>query len=531
MKKSALLWPVALLALAGWAASISGCQTHPPRAASPTVIPRIWDDAARAGMELPLVNPAASPLYPPANYYYRIPERRIYKTYPIYHPDKEPKGYTNWLAQQEPREILIDPATLKTEADWIHAGKTVFEAPMFFGGPLGYTLEDIRNSAWYGPGTPGERLTKDHVMPWMVYVVRKKGVVELGSLSCANCHIRIMPDRTVIHGAQGNFPFEAANAFDFRAGRQGVVPAAHEADRFLFAAPWIKPNPLAALETMSLEDMARHRDVIPPGVIARIGTSFFSPVHVPDLIGVQGRRYFDSTGLVRHRSVEDLMRYATINALIEVLASFDGFIPKGVFLPGGKLPADPKESDIDRHSDAQLYALAKYVYSLKPPKNPNLPKTTEQKARVKHGEAIFKEEGCARCHDPKQGYTNNKLIAAPGFDVPNDHPAKDDIMRNASGTPRRIGSDPTLTLTTRRGTGFYKVPSLLGVWYRGPFEHNGSVATLEDWFNPARTNDTYIPTGWKGPPGTKTRAVKGHEFGLDFSEDDREAMIAFLKTL
>jgi cytochrome c peroxidase len=27
---------------------------------------------------------------------------------------------------------------------------------------------------------------------------------------------------------------------------------------------------------------------------------------------------------------------------------------------------------------------------------------------------------------------------------------------------------------------YYKVPSLKGVWYRGPFEHNGSVATFED---------------------------------------------------
>ena len=34
-----------------------------------------------------------------------------------------------------------------------------------------------------------------------------------------------------------------------------------------------------------------------------------------------------------------------------------------------------------------------------------------------------------------------------------------------------------------RGTGYYKVPSLKGVWYRGPFEHNASIATLEDWFD------------------------------------------------
>ncbi len=30
-----------------------------------------------------------------------------------------------------------------------------------------------------------------------------------------------------------------------------------------------------------------------------------------------------------------------------------------------------------------------------------------------------------------------------------------------------VGTDPRLTLQTRRGTGYYKVPSLKGVWYRG----------------------------------------------------------------
>ena len=104
-------------------------------------------------------------------------------------------------------------------------------------------------------------------------------------------------------------------------------------------------------------------------------------------------------------------------------------------------------------------------------------------------------------------------------------------MRDGSGTPREIGSTLTFTLATRRGTGFYKVPSLLGVWYRSPFEHNGSVATLEDWFDERRLRDDYVPTGWKGPPGTKTRTVKGHEFGLDLDADDRKALIAFLKTL
>ena len=93
-----------------------------------------------------------------------------------------------------------------------------------------------------------------------------------------------------------------------------------------------------------------------------------------------------------------------------------------------------------------------------------------------------------------------------------------------------INTDPNLALNTRRGTGYYKVPSLKGLWYRGPFEHNGSVATLEDWFDIRRLRDDYVPTGFRGY-GVTTRAVKGHEFGLNLTDEERKALIAFLKTL
>ena len=76
---------------------------------------------------------------------------------------------------------------------------------------------------------------------------------------------------------------------------------------------------------------------------------------------------------------------------------------------------------------------------------------------------------------------------------------------------------------------YYKVPSLKGVWYRGPFEHSGSVMTLEDWFDPARLRNDYVPTGYRGH--TKTRVVKGHEFGLGLTASDKAALVAFLKTL
>ena len=39
-----------------------------------------------------------------------------------------------------------------------------------------------------------------------------------------------------------------------------------------------------------------------------------------------------------------------------------------------------------------------------------------------------------------------------------------------------------------------------------------------------------VPTGFKGY-GVKTRSVRGHEFGLNISAEDKKALIAFLKTL
>jgi hypothetical protein len=83
---------------------------------------------------------------------------------------------------------------------------------------------------------------------------------------------------------------------------------------------------------------------------------------------------------------------------------------------------------------------------------------------------------------------------------------------------------------TSRGTGYYKVPSLKGVWYRSMFGHSGWCATLEDWLDPRRVRDDYVPTGFK-PYGAKTYAVKGHPFGLDLSAEDKKALIVFLNSL
>ena len=55
-------------------------------------IPKTWDDAEIAALELPLANPAGSPKHISANYYYKIPVRPIYRSYAVFAPGHEPPG-------------------------------------------------------------------------------------------------------------------------------------------------------------------------------------------------------------------------------------------------------------------------------------------------------------------------------------------------------------------------------------------------------------------------------------------------------
>ena len=132
-------------------------------------------------------------------------------------------------------------------------------------------------------------------------------------------------------------------------------------------------------------------------------------------------------------------------------------------------------------------------------------------------------EGCAGCHTPPL-YTNNKLTLAKGFQPPRGNAKSLDVM------PISVGTDPGLALKTRKGTGYYKVPSLKGLWYRGRYLHDGTVASLEEMFDPERLADTHVPGGWK-PPGLKTHAIVGYEFGLRLTSPERQALISFLRTL
>jgi hypothetical protein len=275
-----------------------------------------------------------------------------------------------------------------------------------------------------------------------------------------------------------------------------------------FGVPWRKDDINERFKTLADADgRALGAAFLRSGGLPRWNGSLYYPAKMPDLIGIKDRKYIDHTATHLHRGIGDLMRYAALVSFAD-LADFG---------PYHMLSPETGRSQA-RLPDAALYALALYIYQLKPPPNPN-----PFDERAKAGERIFSREGCVMCHTPPF-YTNNKLTLAEGFTPPKDVPKTLDIM------PISVGTDPGLALQTRKGTGYYKVPSLKGIWYRGHYLHDGSVASLEEMFDPDRLKETHKPGGWT-PPGREMRAIKGHEFGLRLSIEERAELIAFLRTL
>jgi hypothetical protein len=489
-------------------------------------IPKVWDEVALADRVTPIAGLNVRPEHMSAKEYYSMPEYN-FRSYPAYMPGREPEGYWEMLQHIAPKP-LIEPETLKTEADWIAAGRRVFEE----GDTPQFTISDPKVIAQFRSREFLEQLNvrprPDGTVDFR-WVPTKQGVVLSRGGNCGGCHILKMASGTRIDGASARAEMSrtGVQTSDVRSGitvadyfesanhvLRGAPPffmGNGTLGRWLYQAlgvPWLKDDPNLRLKNLTAAEYAALvAEERLGGAITRWNGSILFPAKMPDLIGIKDRKYIDHTATHLHRGIGDLMRYAAQVSFAEIID----------FGPHHMLAPDTKRVQA-RWPDAALYALALYIYSLQPPANPN-----PFDAKAEAGQKIFIREGCVACHTPPL-YTNNKLTLALGFTPPKDKPASLDVL------PVSVGTDPGLALLTRKGTGYYKVPSLKGVWYRGHYLHDGSVASLEEMFDPDRLKSSHVPGGWM-PAGAKTHAIQGHQFGLKLDAGEREQLIAFLRTL
>lgn len=200
--------------------------------------------------------------------------------------------------------------------------------------------------------------------------------------------------------------------------------------------------------------------------------------------------------------------------------------------------------------------LDQYFRSIEPPKYP-----FPIDARLAEtGRAIF-EDQCARCHGTYGANPTypNKII--PLAEIGTDPARARGLSRafvahyNASWFGEKHPVNETLT--------GYQAPPLDGVWATAPYLHNGTVPTIyhmlksserpAQFLRPPTTGFEHYDTqrvGWKSSsfelrdtarfPGERKRVVDtsrfglgngGHTYGDVLSEEERNAVIEYLKTL
>jgi len=474
--------------------------------AAPAQVPKTWDDRELADWATPVAALKIRPGHYSELDYYQAPVDNL-RTYPVYHPDREPRGYWDSIVRRT-SEPLVEPDANRTATEWIRLGRRVFEEldlPTFRSGDP-KLLARARSREELAEA--GVRPEPDGTIFGLRWVVTPNGV-KLGVAECAFCHARRLANGVGVHGAPRNARGNALTAQLVAEGRRRRFRGDALATILFrqFGVPWAQADVHTSLKTLTETELLKITRVPVTGVIARENGSPLYPAKIPDLIGIRDRKYLDHTGTHRHRGVGDLMRYAAL---------ITGSDPMEF---GTHRLLTPEQRRVPfRYSDETLYALAQYIYSLEPPENPN-----RRDPRAEAGEKIFHREQCSTCHTPPH-YTSNKLTPARGFVPPEDHLQKLDTI------PVSVDTDPGLALHTRKGTGYYKIPSLKGVWYRGLYLHDGVIGNLDDLFDPARLRDDYTPTGYAGY-GVEKRAVRGHEFGIRLSPEERSQLIAFLRTL
>ncbi|HEY2909541.1 MAG TPA: hypothetical protein VGI99_04810, partial [Gemmataceae bacterium] len=277
----------------------------------------------------------------------------------------------------------------------------------------------------------------------------------------------------------------------------------------------------------------RNPDMSLSGKWVNLGLRDDTCADVPAWWLLKKKRTMYYTGATDARSVRSLMQF-----MMHPLNTADAF-PK----------AEPAFRDI----------LA-YLVSLTPPKYP----FPIDKAKAARGAAVFKEN-CSRCHG-----SYGEKWSYPNKVIPLDEIGTDPVRFQAvsakygkayseSWFAKEDGDGKPLRMTAG-----YQAPPLDGIWATAPYLHNGSVPTIYQILNsksrPKRFTRSFKTgeadydkerVGWKvteldDVPGTDMSAYErrkvydtsksgrsnaGHTFGDALTDDERWAVIEYLKTL
>jgi len=251
----------------------------------------------------------------------------------------------------------------------------------------------------------------------------------------------------------------------------------------------------------------------------------------------------DSIGPTDMPSVWNLKKYKPEKGMLMNLAG-DSHDARSVIIDSalGLLSAAPHNRD---DFMKQIDWLVTYLSEKQAPKYP-FP-IDQQKAQA--GKAVF-DANCARCHASERTGTR-----VPAEEIGTDRERLKTWSKQAAIESNKVVRSFGIE---RRGLveiepSGYIAAFLDGIWLRAPYLHNGSVPTLRDMLKPVaerpkifyRGYDVYDPAdvgfvtqgkeaedvGTKYDVSQRASSNQGHEYGVNLSVAEKDALIEYLKTL
>ncbi|MFW5920507.1 MAG: hypothetical protein ACOCUS_01605, partial [Polyangiales bacterium] len=215
-----------------------------------------------------------------------------------------------------------------------------------------------------------------------------------------------------------------------------------------------------------------------------------------------------------------------------------------VFSAGAGSPNE-EEAIVPFPPEEEVQAMVDFMGSLEPPPPPML-----DTALVERGRDVFEAARCASCHHPHDRSSNEVVTLDREPDgaerLPGEHedfprgsirtsPQHSIIQETGSDMDRGYEDLIMFILDKRLQVGMtdgYRTNYLGGLAYTAPYLHNGSVPTLADLLEPADERPTTFMRGDFEVDTTKRgNGNEGHEFGVDLPGADKEALVAYLKSL
>ena len=99
---------------------------------------------------------------------------------------------------------LIEPAKLTSEADWIAAGREVFDGLHL----AEFRTADPRAFRWADDpdlmAREGVTVATDGTIPGVRWLIDHDGELKITLAECSACHTRVLPDGSIVRGAQRN---------------------------------------------------------------------------------------------------------------------------------------------------------------------------------------------------------------------------------------------------------------------------------------------------------------------------------------